>query len=141
MLIFLNIQIRHNSQNIRADVTFRHQQSMKDLLQSVIDDPSMASIFQRVMFTNERLDDIERLRFLSWIESILMSMEAAYFLERDQMMSEGLKGRWETTVWWYFQKSVVRAYWVKDARSRFAPEFVTYIEKMLADRGVELPAA
>ena len=136
-LIFLNIQIRQNSQNIRADVTFRHQQSMKDLLQSVIDDPEMASIFRRVMYTNDRLDDIESLRFLSWMESVLMGMEAAYFLERDEMMSEGLKGRWEVTILWYFRRNLVRAYWINDARPRFAPAFVEYLETTLGRHGVE----
>lgn len=140
-LIFINIQIRQNSQNIRADVTFRHQQSMKDLLQSVIDDPAMASIFRRVMYTDERLDEVESLRFLSWIESVLMGMEAAYFLERDEMMSEGLQGRWEKTILWYFQRKFVRAYWVNDARSRFAPEFVAYLESMLGSHGIEFSKA
>jgi hypothetical protein len=128
-ILYLAIQIRHNTEEMRARASESVAENLREWLLPMIRDPEVSRVFRR---GTEGLDDFtpdEKARFFHILFVWLKTMEAAHYqYRRGRLDPEVWKG-WEVVINSYLEGPGVRAYW-EQRRDGFSPAFRSYVENI-----------
>lgn len=126
-------QVRQANILARSELTFRTQQAMSDLTNSVLQDHEFLRIYTKGMFTDERLDEVEKAGMTIFTEAVLINLESVFFLSLRGLIDPDVRSRHAASVTWHVQQSsVARAHWNASKHARYAPEFREYLDDVLA---------
>jgi len=143
-LVFLLLQMRQNTQAVRAAASQAHAANFQQLLNPMIEDGNVARLFRIGMGGVETLTDDERTRFLLVCSGIFRFYEAARLQWRHGQLDDGHWCSVDNQLREIIGYSGIQTFW--SMRSHWhSPEFRSWVETLPRtkhERGLyEVPAA
>ncbi len=143
-LIFLLLQMRQNTQAVRAAASQAHAANFQQLLNPMIEHADVARLFRIGMGGVEPLTDDERTRFLLICSGIFRFYEAARLQWRHGQLDDEHWGSVDTQLREIIGYSGIQTFWSL-RRQWHSPEFRGWVETLPRDkhaRGLyDVPAA
>ena len=121
-LIYLALQIRHNTHESQAASRNSVSHAFADLLVSVSRDSETSRLVRRGMFEPEALDADDTFRFDLVIAALFHNFETAYAQRRRSALAEEDWAKWAVLIKQYMAQPGVQAYWSRSAEG-FNPGF------------------
>lgn len=143
-LIFLLLQMRQNTRAIRAAASQAHAANYQSLLASIIEDGELARLWRVGLGDIEKLNDDEKIRFIS--------LSSGFFRFYDAARLQWRHGQLDAEHWYSIDTQIrdtirnpgVQAYWSM-RRHWHSPEFRGWVDSLPKDnlaRGIyETPPA
>ena len=131
-LIYLAVQVRQNTQEIRAarvESTLRDQSSYSKLLAS---DPELTRIYWQAIENIDDLSDPEKKRWLHLCSVMLRNSEIAYYHYCQGYLPNPIHESRERWIKMFMGKSGFRWWWRRYAEI-LDPGFVEYVERIVRD--------
>jgi hypothetical protein len=128
-LIYLALQIRHNTRESEAASRSSVSQSFINLLYHVSGDAEVARILRRGFIEPETLNDDETLRFDCVVMAIFQNLEDAFAQWRRNILADDDWAKWVVLIKQYMAQPGVKQYWSRGAAA-FNPSFRRYVEEL-----------
>jgi hypothetical protein len=128
-LIYLALQIRHNTRESEAASRSSVSQSFIALLHHISGDAETARLVRRGFIEPESLDDDETLRFDCIVMSIFQNLEDAFAQWRRHVLTDDDWEKWVVLMKQYMAQPGVQQYWSRGAVA-FNPAFRRYVEEL-----------
>ena len=117
-LIYLAVQVRQNTAQVRAGPTQAYSDALGDLVESIYASPEMMEFFARALGQPETLSEAEWLRWHLLITRVARHFDAAFYQYRTGTMDEemwraiesSMIGWWRRLGWWSGFGAMVNAY-------------------------------
>jgi len=131
-LLYLAVQVRQNTKQMRANATQQYLETAKDLNLALISTKQAASVYRRGVDDFEGLDEDEKTQFFFYVGQFYQSFADMYVLWKAKTLPEA--------AWHPIRKHLVsmgalsgmRHVWEAWAREGLAPDFVAYVDNLLA---------
>jgi hypothetical protein len=131
-LIFLAMQVRQNTRQLRANAAHQFLETNKDLNIAMIGSKEAASVYVRGVKDFAALDDAERLQFVLWT--------GQYYQTFSNMHDLWKAGALPETAWRPVRKHLIdmlampgtRHVWEAFARGALPPDFIAYGDRLAA---------
>lgn len=133
-LIYLSLQIRHNTRAVNASSNHSMDQSFASFLTLLIENPRAAEIFSKGVGALDALDDGERNTFYSLLSMLFKNFENAFLHYQQGLIDKSQFSAWATAVGWYAGFPGANAWW-QNRRGVFTPEFREFVEARYAAQG------
>jgi hypothetical protein len=112
-LIFVGLQLRQNTQAVRAEASQAHSQNWQNIVTPIIDNGEVARLWRLCLGSINDLTDDENVRFLSLASGIFRFWEGSRLQWRH--------GQLDTEHWQYVERQIedvagasgIKDYWVK----------------------------
>lgn len=130
-LIYLTVQIRESTRASRAVAITDATAAVQAWYQDVGSNPGSAKLFLDGMAKPDSLSSVERFQFVMLIHSIFLGFQRTFFLSHAGTLDAGLRDSIGTAVHVVNQLPGVHFYW-RQRRGFFQPEFVAWVEELLA---------
>lgn len=129
-VLYLALQVRQNTSQMRANATHQYLQTAKDLNLALIANKQAASVYRRGVNSFDSLDDDEKTQFFFYAGQFYQSFSDMYVLWREKTLPD--------SAWHPIRKHLVsmmampglRHVWDSWAREGLAPEFVAYVDAL-----------
>jgi len=126
-LIFVGMQLRQNTQAVRAAASQAHTAHWQTMLTPIIEDDGVAEIYRRGLTDIDSMTDNDRVRFIFLVGGIFRFAESARL--------QWLHGQLETAHWLNQERNFtalagqpgIKSYWAL-RRDWYAPEFQAWYE-------------
>ena len=128
-LIYLAIQIRHNTRESEASSRNSVSQTFINLLHHISGNAEVARLTRRGFIEPESLDDDETLRFDCIVMAIFQNLEDAFAQWRRHVLTDDDWGKWVVLIKQYMAQPGVQQYWSRGAVA-FNPAFRHYVEAL-----------
>ena len=128
-LVFLLLQMRQNTQAVRAAASQAHAANFQQLLNPMIEDGDVARLFRVGMGSVETLTDDERTRFLFICSGIFRFYEAARLQWRHGQLDDGHWWSVDTQLREIIGYSGIQTFWGM-RRQWHSPEFRGWVETL-----------
>ena len=137
-LIYLAVQIRQNTQQIKQSISSVKASAYQTSLSSaagfivnVAQDPDLADIYRRGL-QGESLNETEWIRFRFVMSNLFAHYEHLYYQHRAGLAEPDYWESRAANMEWYFAQPGWRSYW-EEAGRLFGRGFREYVAKQLAD--------
>jgi len=134
-LIYLAIQIKHNTEAERTSTYQSIVSEFGHLNQSMAADPELTVLYVRAMEDFEGLDPSERARMSQVFFMIFRYFENMFYQWRKGYLEEELWTGWKRLMLTYFARPGSQSWW-QIRRDVFSAPFVTFLETEKLDRPV-----
>ena len=132
-LIYLSIQIRNNTKEVKSENVHRITDSFNQLNLLVASDERLADLWHKGVANYDDLSDTEKARF--------GFMQLAAFRIYDSLYYQIQRGTGDKQLWnaelntlrWLFSLPGIRAWW-RQQQFGFSPGFQEYIDKIVCER-------
>jgi hypothetical protein len=114
-LVYLAVQIRQNTQSIRASTYEGMVRGSGDFLLPLIQDRDLAKSFERAVDRWSQLDYEEQVQVMYLLTQLFRNWENAYYQHRQGTLEPWLWEAWQHVVLSYFHQPGVQDWW------KFAP--------------------
>lgn len=126
-LIYLALQIRHNTRAVNASSNHAIDQSFGRVLALLIENERAAAVFSRGVESLEGLAPEERNIFYSLLALLFKEFENAFFHYRQRLISESQFSAWAIAIGWYVGFPGVHTWW-QNRRGVYSAEFRHFVE-------------
>ncbi len=126
-LIYLALQIRHNTRESEASSRSSVSQSFIGVLHQISGDAETARIVRRGFIEPESLDDDETLRFDCIVMAIFQNLEDAFAQMRRGVLTDDDWEKWVVLIKQYMAQPGVQQFWSRGAVA-FNSAFRDYVE-------------
>ena len=126
-LIYLSIQIRSNTKEVKSENVHRVTDSFNALNLLVASDDHLADLWHKGMVAYEELSDADKARFGFMQLSAFRILDSLYYQIRRGTGDEQLWNTEMDTLNWFFSGEGARAWW-RQQQFGFSPEFREYID-------------
>lgn len=133
-LIYLSLQIRHNTRAVNASSNHAIDQSFATFLTLMIENPSAAAVFAKGVGSLDALDAEERNVFYSLLSMVFKNFENAFLHYRQNLIDDSQFAAWGIAVGWYVGFPGVNTWWQNRAVV-YTPEFRRFVEARNAEAG------
>ncbi len=131
-LLYLALQVRQNTAQMRAGATQQYLETAKDLNLALISNKQAASVYRRGVEDLEALDEDEKTQFFFYAGQFYQSFADMYVLWKAKTLPD--------TAWYPIRKHLIsmmamsgtRRVWDNWAREGLSPGFVAYVEALAA---------
>ena len=131
-LIFLAVQVRQNTKQLRANASHQFLETNKDLNIAMVGNKAAASVYVRGMKDFNALDEAERLQFVLWTGQYYQTFSNMHDLWKSGSLPE--------TAWRPVRKHLIdmlampgtRHVWEMFAREALPPDFIAYGDRLAA---------
>ncbi|MDX1406234.1 MAG: hypothetical protein R3192_16975 [Woeseiaceae bacterium] len=130
-LVFLAIQIRHNTQAIRDESSRDMAQHTSEFLAPIIKDAEFAQIFREGLQDWNGLNDNDRLRLSMLLFSLCFFYQHLFSRHQHRQLSPEYWAGQREVLLWYARQPGFQTWWPK-ARSRLNKSFVEFLDKQCA---------
>ena len=131
-LLFLGRQIRQQSKADKAATTASWLADYNDMVLEILRDPDVASLIRQGLTDFEQLNSNDQMRFHTWMVAHLLSAQVMYFQFVDGTIHEPTAEQVLP-----FNAMMLKTkgglYWWSTARRIWRPEFVEYMDGLIAD--------
>ena len=131
-LVFLLLQMRQNTQAVRAAASQAHAANFQQILTPIIEDGEVARLFRIGIGDVEKLTDDERTRFLLICSGIFRFYEAARLQWRHGQLDDGHWCSVDTQLREIIRYSGIQTFWSM-RRDWHSPEFRAWVETLPRD--------
>lgn len=129
-LVYLALQVRQNTAQMRASATNQYFEASKDLNLALITCKQTASVYRRGVGDFEALDEDEKTQFMFYVGQFYQSFSNMYDLWTEKTLPD--------TAWHPIRKHLIsmmaqpglRHVWEAWARDGLEPRFVDYVDKL-----------
>ncbi len=128
-LVYLALQIRHNTRESQAVSRNSVSQSFIDLLTHVSSDSEIAKLVRRGFIDPDSLDDDDTLRLDCIIGALFQNFEAAFAQWRRGVLTDDDWVKWVVLIKQYMAQPGVQEYWSRSVEA-FNPAFQRYVEEL-----------
>jgi hypothetical protein len=133
-LIYLAVQMRHNTRAVRVASFHQVADSFSAVSLAVVQDPTLVSLMLRVLDDPENLTREEYARLRFFLLTLFRRAESMYFhSEQGTLQRESWHGI-RATLADALSSSVTQRWWSENAK-RFNPAFRAYVEAELLGKG------
>jgi hypothetical protein len=126
-LLYLAVQIRHNTRESQAASRNSVSQTFINLLHHISGDSEVARIARRGFIQPDSLDDDETLRFDCIVMAIFQNLEDAFAQWQRDVLTNADWEKWVVLLKQYMAQPGVRQYWSRGSTA-FNPAFRRYVE-------------
>lgn len=131
-LIFLALQVRQNTKQLRANASHQFLETNKDLNIAMVGNKAAASVYVRGMKDFNALDEAERLQFVLWTGQYYQTFSNMFDLWKGGALPE--------TTWRPVRKHMIdmlampgtRHVWEMFVREALPPDFIAYGDRLAA---------
>jgi hypothetical protein len=131
-LIYLAIQIRHNTKAVKSENVHRVTDSFNQINTLIASDEKLADLWQKGVADYETLSDTEKSRFGFIQLSAFRIYDSLYYQVQRATGDEQLWSAELNTMRWVFAYPGMRAWWLQQ-RFGFSPGFKAYIDNIVAE--------
>ena len=129
-LIYLSLQIRHNTRSTRANSYQAAMTSIAEWTRTAGSDPALAMLFHRGVRRAEALSEEERVQFGFLLLSLARNFENLYFQYRNGTLDEAHWRPWASRIERTFASPGTRHWWAEEAPAFSAP-FRQFVAELL----------
>ena len=129
-LVYLALQIRHNTRTARAHSYQAAMTSIADWTRTTGSDPDLAMLFHRGVRSVETLSEEERVQFGFLLLSLARNFENLYFQYRNGTLDEAHWHPWASRIERTFASPGTRRWWIEEAPAFSAP-FRDFVAELL----------
>lgn len=133
-LIYLSLQIRHNTHAVNASSNYAMDQSFGNFLTLLIENPAAEAIFAKGVGSLEALDAEERNTFYSLLSILFKIFENAFLHHQRNLIDESQFSAWEIAIGWYVGFPGINTWW-QNRRGVFSPDFRHFVQVQHAEQG------
>lgn len=131
-LVFLAVQVRQNTKQLRANASHQFLETNKDLNIAMVGNKEAAGVYVRGIKDFGALDEAERLQFILWTGQYYQTFSNMFDLWKGGALPE--------TAWRPVRKHLIdmlampgtRHVWESFARDALPPDFIAYGDKLAA---------
>ncbi len=138
-LVYLSLQIRHNTRSTRAHSYQAAMTSIADWTRTAGSDPALAMLFHRGVRNAETLSEEERVQFGFLLLSLARNFENLYFQYRNGTLDEAHWHPWASRIERTFASPGTRRWWAEEAPAFSAP-FQRFVAELLRRPARPAPA-
>jgi len=129
-LVYLAIQLRANTDSIRAASSTAINERLVGVNQSLVEDPSLAEIFVRESSSPGSIEGADRVRFDTLIQSMFISLENVMKVAQSGTIEFRDWEPWSRHLRRWLMNPAVRAWWVRQD-TPFGEEFKAHVQALL----------
>jgi hypothetical protein len=129
-LIYLALQVRHNTRSIRAENYGRALERVSAMQSRLSQDGDFCALFNRALSDPFKLSPDERIQFTWWLYELFGGQEFLFHQSQAGAIPEEVWKRWSDTMAWWLKFPGVRAWWVSRP-TPFSASFTSYIDDLL----------
>ncbi len=130
-LIYLAIQIKHGAQAARSAAVTDAITGMQAFYQELGTNQQASKLFLEGMTDPDSLSEQDRFQYIMMVHSAFLGFQRSFFLAQEGTLDVGLRDSILTAVHAVNQMPGTHFYW-RQRKSYFQPEFVCWIEDLLA---------
>ncbi len=131
-LVYLAIQVRQNTDSIRAENFARVVDRISATQSALSQDPELATLHARGVADIQSLSPQERIQFTWWFVEAFGAFEFIFHQARAGAIPEEIWARWSATIRWWLSHPGVRDWW-HASPAPFSESFTSFVEAQLAD--------
>ncbi|NNL84404.1 MAG: hypothetical protein HKP27_02070 [Myxococcales bacterium] len=128
-LIYLGVQIRHNTRSTRASSYQAAMTSIAEWTRTIGSNPELAMLFFRGARNSESLSEPERVQFGYLLLSLARNFENLFFQYRNGTLDEAHWRPWASRIERTFATAGTHNWWVEQAPA-FSDAFRTFVEEI-----------
>ena len=121
------MQVRQNTQSIRASTYDAMVRSSGDFLVPLIQDRDLARSFERAVSGWSELDSEEQVRIMYVLTQLFRNWENAFYQHRQRTLEPWLWEAWRHVILSYFHQPGIRDWW-RLRRSAYSEPFRAFLE-------------
>jgi hypothetical protein len=129
-LVFLAMQVRQNTKQLRANAAHQFLETNKDLNLAMVGNKASAGVYVRGLKDFTALDEAERLQFILWVGQYYQTFSNMHDLWKVNALPE--------TAWRPVRKHLIdmlampgtRHVWEAFARDALPPDFIAYVDSL-----------
>jgi hypothetical protein len=126
-LVYLAVQIRQNTQSIRASTYEAMVRGSGEFLLPLIQDRDLAKSFERAVDRWSQMDYEEQVQVMYLLTQLFRNWENAYYQYRQGTLEPWLWESWQHVVLSYFHRPGVQDWW-KLRRAAYSKPFREFLE-------------
>jgi hypothetical protein len=135
-LIFVALQVRQNTEAMRAAAIERHADHFRALNLPVIESAEFAEILVRGLRNLDDLTEIERVRFIASMTASIRGWEAMFLVHERGALDRDVWRTSSETFKSVFAHPGALSYW-RIRRFTFSPGFQAYVEELIQEGGAQ----
>jgi len=139
-LIYLALQIRHNTMTVRAGTSAAVSESLARVTEVVGTDPQTARVYMLGLAEDPTLSPEENFQFNFLFATYMRRVENAYYQQLRGFVNSEHWQTTERTLSLFMERPGARHTW-EGARSVYSDQFVAYVDRILIERGTSPAAA
>ena len=129
-LVYLAVQIRQNTQTVRANTQQAGSTAWSELVLKMASDPAMSEIYHQGRVSPESLSKEDARRFALTLDAMFSQIENFYIQYAYGHLPQSNQDRFALILRLQFETRGVNLYWARH-RSEFTAEFIHYVEDEL----------
>jgi hypothetical protein len=129
-LIYLALQIRQNTQEVRAAAVDSVIASIREWTRPVIENAEAAEIFYLGCQDPEQLDELQRYRFIAMVFTWLKTAENFHYKHQQGVLDPDVWNAWTVMLSAYIAQPGFQAYW-RERRAPFTPAFGAWVDSIV----------
>jgi hypothetical protein len=127
-LIYLALQIRHNTRAVRSSLHQDMVGSTARIAQSVSDSPDVGRIVLKADEDYDNLTKEEFIRFEAYAERVFGNFESVFYSYRNSMIEQDLWESWEASYLADISRNAMRRFWHED-RPMHLRDYMDFIDQ------------
>ena len=127
-LIYLALQIRHNTRAVRSSMHQDMVGSTARIAQSVSDSPDVGRIVLKADEDYDNLTKEEFIRFEAYAERVFGNFESVFYSYRNSMIEQDLWESWEASYLADISRNAMRRFWHED-RPMHLRDYMDFIDQ------------
>jgi len=127
-LIYLALQIRHNTRAVRSSMHQDMVGSTARIAQSVSDSPDVGRIVLKADEDYDSLTKEEFIRFEAYAERVFGNFESVFYSYRNSMIEQDLWESWEASYLADISRTAMRRFWHED-RPMHLRDYMEFIDQ------------
>ena len=135
-LIVLIVQIRQSNKLARTEMSLKTWLPSIEKYYDVLANDDDSKFFYKAFYTDERLADSERIRFVHYAAFSVNAFEAMFLLDKEGLCNKTLLFRHAEGLESLFVSARMRKWWANTREHYFTPEFRQFIDE-LVDKTVQ----
>lgn len=132
-LIYLAIQIRQNTESVRAMSHHGIADQFQRTGLAVLEDPQLIELCLRGFSDASSFSDVDRLRVEMYLLSLFRTYEELYQLHRKGLIDHELWDSRERSMMRFLSRPGVRSWWASEESHWFIASFRAYVDGQLAE--------
>lgn len=137
-LIYLALQIRHNTRAVRSRVHHDMIESTLRIAESLSDNADVGRIVLNADGGYDELTKGERIRFEAYAERVFSNFESIFYSYRNSMIEEDIWESWESSYLTDISRVSMRCYW-QEQRPQYLRDFMDFIDQFYRTHPVTAP--